>query len=314
LLLNIEEVAMSITAGAWKRFCAAAQSARLSGCLMLTAGVLLFGHAAAQEPAERVTVQLRGGDRVSGALEDLEGGTLFVRVSLHDQRKIPMNDVALIDRVGGASGLPETELRRARTAPVVVLANGRSFDGTLTDVIGGEGSADPARAREYVFRTPDGAERRLRSNEVGRIYTGNYPATPGATGTSGTAPDWGASAAANGRVRVSARESWVDSGVTVRQGQNLQFQAVGQVQLSADKADVATSTGRAERAAMNAPMPSVPAGALIGRIGPTGQPFAIGNLTTVAMPGTGRLYLAVNDDELSDNAGGYEVILSAGTR
>jgi hypothetical protein len=28
------------------------------------------------------------------------------------------------------------------------------------------------------------------------------------------------------------------------------------------------------------------------------------------MPGTGRLYLAVNDDELSDNAGGYEVTLS----
>jgi len=307
---------MSITAGAWKRFCAVAQPARLSGSLMLTAGVLLFGHAAAQEPAERVTVQLRGGDRVSGALEDLEGGTLFVRVSLHDQRRIPIGDVALIDRVGGASGLPETELRHARGAtPIVVLAGGQSFDATLTDVVGGEGSADPARPREYVFRTPDGAERRLRSNEVGRIYTGNYPGTPGATGTSGTAQDWGASAAANGRVRVSAREPWVDSGVTVRHGQNLRFQAVGQVQLSADNADVATSTGRPERFAMNGPLPSVPAGALIGRIGPTGQPFAIGNMTTVAMPGTGRLYLAVNDDELSDNAGGYEVMLSsAGTR
>jgi hypothetical protein len=305
---------MSITAGAWKRFCAVAQPPRLAGSLMLTAGLLLFGHAAAQEPAERVTVELRSGDRVNGALEDLEGGTLFVRVSLHEQRKIPMGDVALIDRVGGASGVPETELRPARAAtPIVVLANGRSFDGTLTDVIGGEGSADPARAREYVFRTPDGAERRLRSNQVGRIYTGNYSGTPGATGTSGTR-DWGGSAAANGRVRVSARESWVDSGVTVRQGQDVRFQTVGQVQLSTDGADVATSAGRSKRAAMNAPMPSVPAGALIGRIGPTGQPFAIGNLATVAMPGTGRLYLAVNDDELSDNAGGYEVILSAGTR
>ena len=118
----------------------------------------------------------------------------------------------------------------------------------------------------------------------------------------------------NGRVRVSAREPWVDSGVTVRQGQNVRFQTVGQVQLSENSSDVATSAGRAERAALNAPMPSVPAGALVGRIGPTGQPFAIGNLSTVVMPGTGRLYLAVNDDELSDNAGGYEVNLSAAPR
>jgi hypothetical protein len=81
---------MSITAGAWKRFCAVAQPPRLAGSLVLTAGLLLFGHAAAQEPAERVTVELRSGDRVNGALEDLEGGTLFVRVSLHEQRKIPM--------------------------------------------------------------------------------------------------------------------------------------------------------------------------------------------------------------------------------
>ena len=300
---------MSKTAGAWKRFCAVAQPARLTGALTLTAGVLLFGPVSAQEPAERVTVQLRGGDRVTGALEDLEGGTLFVRVSLHDQRRIPMSDVALIDRVGGASGLPDTELGRARSAtPIVVLSNGRSFDATLTDIEGGEGSAEPARSREYVFRTTDGAERRLRASEVGRIYTGNYPAIPGATGTSGSRPSSGP--AVNGRVRVSAREPWVDTGVTVRQGQNVQFQTVGQVQLSSDSSDVATSAGRAERAAMNAPMPSVPAGALIGRIGPTGQPFAIGNLTTVAMPGVGRLYLAVNDDDLSDNAGGYEVVLS----
>jgi small nuclear ribonucleoprotein (snRNP)-like protein len=286
-----------------------AQPARLAGGLTLTAGVLLFGPVAAQEPAQKVTVQLRGGDRVSGALEDLEGGTLFVRVSLHDQRKIPMNDVALIDAVGGASGLPETELRRARgDTPIVVLSNGRSFDGTLTDIEGGAGSADPGKAREFVFRLADGGERRLRAPEVGRIYTGNYPGTPGATGTSGS--DWGPSSATNGRVRVSAREPWADTGITVRQGQNVRFQTVGQVRLSTDSSDIATSAGRAERAATNAPMPSVPAGALIGRIGPTGEPFAIGNLSTVAMPGTGRLYLAVNDDELSDNAGGYEVTLS----
>ena len=278
---------MSKTAGAWKRFCAVTQPARLTGGLTLTAGVLMFGPVSAQEPAERVTVQLRGGDRVTGALEDLEGGTLFVRVSLHDQRRIPMSDVALIDRVGGASGLPDTELGGGRGAtPIVVLSNGRSFDATLTDIVGGEGSAEPARPASTCFAPPTGPSAGSRSDEVGRIYTGNYPAHTGRDGHERHMPDWGL-AAVNGRVRVSAREPWVDSGVTVRQGQNVQFQTVGQVQLSSDSSDVATSAGRAERAAMNAPMPSVPAGALIGRIGPTGQPFAIGNLTTVAMPGAG---------------------------
>jgi hypothetical protein len=299
---------------AWKRFCAITQPARLACSATLAAGMFLYGPVAAQEPGDRVTVQLASGERVSGTLEDLEGGTLFVRVTLHDQRKIPMQGVALIDRVGGANGLPETELARARgNSPVVVMANGRSFDGALTDIVGGEGSADPARAREYVFRTPDGAERRLRSAEVGRIYTGNYQGIPGATGTSGreSDPAWSSgSSAVNGRVRVSARESWVDTGITVRQGQNVRFQTVGQARLSTDASDVASPAGRSERPAVRAPMPSVPAGALIGRIGPAGEPFAIGDLQTVAMPGTGRLYLAINDDELSDNAGGYEVVLS----
>jgi hypothetical protein len=299
---------MAITAGAWKRFCGVVQPARRAGSLTLAAGVLLFGPVAAQEAAQKVTVQLRGGERVSGGLEDLEGGTLFIRVSLHDQRKIPMTDVALIDMAGGTAGAPQAELRRARgETPLVVLSNGRSFDGSLTDIAGGEGSADPDKPREFVFRLTDGGERRLRAPEVSRVYTGRYPAS-----ASDTDDDWGASSAANGRVRVSARESWVDTGIAVRQGQNVRFQTVGQVQLSTDPADVATSAGRSERAATEAPMPAVPAGALIGRIGPTGPAFAIGNLSTVVMPGTGRLYLAVNDDELSDNVGGYEVTLSGG--
>lgn len=220
-----------------------------------------------------------------------------------------MSDVALIDRVGGAAGLPETELKAARGAqPVVVLSNGTSLDATLTDIVGGAGSGDPGKSREYVFRTANGAERRLPSSQIGRIYNGNYPgrATDDtASNTSNT------SSSVNGnRIRLSARERWVDTGITVRQGQNIGFQTSGQVQLSTDGNDVAQSHGR-DRTAAAAPVPSAPAGALIGRIGPSGQPFAIGNLSTVAMPGTGRLYLGINDDELSDNNGSFEVVLSA---
>jgi hypothetical protein len=52
----------------------------------------------------------------------------------------------------------------------------------------------------------------------------------------------------------------------------------------------------------------VAAGGLIGRVG-NGQPFGIGNQTSVPMPNDGLLYLSVNDDERSDNAGQFMVQL-----
>jgi hypothetical protein len=297
---------MSSTAATWKRFCGITQPARWAGCLTLSAGLLVFGNVSAQSP-DRVTVQLKSGEKVSGRLEDLERGTLYIRVSLNDQRKIPINDVVLIDQVGGASGLPETELSRARLPqPIVVLSNGSSLEGTLTDVAGGQGSGDESKPREFVFRLPNGAERRLRGEEVGRIYMGNYPdtGTPGATGTSGTtAPSSGL------RVHVNPQQRWTDTGLTVRQGQQVLFNTTGQVQLSVTATDVAQPAG-GNRQASGAPMPAAPAGALIGRIGPNGRAFAVGNLTEVIMPESGRLYLGVNDDELGDNTGAFEVMLS----
>ena len=44
---------------------------------------------AAQEAGDRATVQMRDGTRVEGRIEELAGGTLFLRVALHDQRREP---------------------------------------------------------------------------------------------------------------------------------------------------------------------------------------------------------------------------------
>ena len=53
-------------------------------------------------------------------------------------------------------------------------------------------------------------------------------------------------------------------------------------------------------------MPSVPTGALIGRIG-TGQPFLIGTASSIAAPAAGQLFLGINDSNVSDNQGSYQV-------
>jgi hypothetical protein len=79
----------------------------------------------AQGSTPNVTVQLRDGTKLEGRIEEmLPDGTLFLRVSQHDQRRIPLNNIALIDRVGGASGLPDTELREAAGSEHLLLLSG----------------------------------------------------------------------------------------------------------------------------------------------------------------------------------------------
>src|SRR5262245_8711079 len=90
---------------------------------------------------DRATVQLRDGSKFEGRIEEMTANELFVRVSQNDQRRVPISSVALIDRVGGASGLPDTEIREA-VGPqhLLLLQNGASMKGQLVAIRGGEGS------------------------------------------------------------------------------------------------------------------------------------------------------------------------------
>ena len=256
-----------------------------------------------------VTVQLRDGSRIDGRIEELTAdGTLFVRVSQHDQRRIPISSVALIDRVGGASGLPETELREAvGSHHLLLLNNGTGVRGQLLAIRGGQGSAQEGQPRTYVFRTQDGDQREYQLGQVARVYMGTYPFAAAITGgASSSGLDEGNDTP--GSIRVPATAGWVSTGMSVRQGDVVTFNTTGEVQLSSNGGDRARSAG-SSRTAANSPLPNAAAGALIGRIG-NGPPFGIGDQTSIAMPNAGLLYLAVNDDELSDNSGAFVVRLA----
>lgn len=258
----------------------------------------------AAQDQDRATVQLRDGTKVEGRIEALGQGTLFLRVSLADQRRIPVGSVALIDRRGAASGLPDTEIREARNAEhVLLLADGSSVKGQLVQIRGGEGSGDEGH-RTYIFRTTAGEERSYPPDQVTRIYLGSYPFDASAQ----AAVAQPAFVPAGG-VRVPASASWVATGITVRRGDVVSFDTTGEVQLSDNAADRARSAGT-NRKAQFAPLPEANAGALIGRIGNNGRPFGIGDQASVPMPAAGMLYLAVNDDERGDNAGEFIVVLN----
>jgi hypothetical protein len=253
----------------------------------------------------RATVLLRNGDRVAGLLEDVENNTVYVRVSADDQRRLPVDQVALIDLVGGASGLPETELSVARGANhLALLRGGESIQGRFVDIRGGEEGVTEPHA--LIFRTEAGEERRVSLDQVARIYFGNFPA---ATTVAESAPSSGSTdPLPGGAIRVPANTAWTATPLTVRKGDRVVFNVSGQVQLSSDAKDVAESAGSlTQRRAANAPLPQNFAGALIGRVG-NSAPFPIGNVTTpVTMPADGQLYLGINDDEVSDNTGEFVV-------
>ena len=248
----------------------------------------------------RVTVQTRSGERISGLLQDIENGTVFVRTSQHDQRRLPIGDVVLIDLVGGASGLPDSELSvAARSEHLVILRNGSSWTGQFVDVRGGEASAAPGTQHALVFRASNGEERRVDLGQVGRIYLGNYPYTAAVNNTPTAVPA--------GAIRVPGNAAWVPTGILVRSGDRISFNTSGQVQLSEDPGDVAEAAGSARgRKAAGSPIPNDLSGALIARIG-RGAPFAIGNQESVTMPARGELFLGVNDDHVGDNRGEFLV-------
>jgi hypothetical protein len=108
-------------------------------------------------------------------------------------------------------------------------------------------------------------------------------------------------------VDPSAR--WTDTGIDVRAGDTLTFDADGRISLSDNPGDEATASGSATgRRAANAPLTSAPAGGLIARIG-NRAPVYVGNRQALRVPASGRLYLGVNDDHLADNQGQYRVTI-----
>jgi hypothetical protein len=252
--------------------------------------LLVTSAAYAQESA---TLTLRNGEKVNGQLVDLGGVGYTVRVN-GNERNIPQNDVAVIDFAGGS--MTDADWAKVTEGqPVVQLKSGETINGTLADI----GGSSPLR---LTIRTASG-ERDFSSNEVGRIILArpsNAVATSGSNAA--LAPATGAG------ISVSPKQQWTSTGLTVKKGEMLSFNATGEVQLSTDANDVATPFGaKGGRKAANSPVPSALAGALIGRIGPNGQPFPIGSGVTVPMPAAGQLFLGVNDDGLADNQGEFRV-------
>jgi hypothetical protein len=143
--------------------------------------------------------------------------------------------------------------------------------------------------------------------------TGSYlpdPRSAGVVGTRGQVGTSGQLQAASRTITVPGNRQWTATNIRVNEGDVIRFQTTGEIRFSANAADNASSAGSlAQKYVSGAPLPRALAGALIGRID-NGAPFGIGNQTSLTMPATGTLYLGVNDDNVSDNSGQFQVVMS----
>jgi hypothetical protein len=109
-------------------------------------------------------------------------------------------------------------------------------------------------------------------------------------------------------ITVVADSTAVDTGVDVRAGQTVYFEASGTVQWGPGSRD---DPAGAKNAAYNAnrPMPGRPPAALIGAIGRDSTDyFFIGDdRGPMRMRSAGRLILRINDDYVKDNRGSFRV-------
>ena len=193
----------------------------------------------------------------------------------------------------------------ALLADVLVLRNGTRVQGELITVRNG--------VIEFEEQRSGGRGRVLRVDreEVVRIELDRYGGDGGWPGGGGG--DVGGGNRPPGMrervVNVGASVQWNDTGIDVRSGQPLFFNASGQVRWGRDRRDGPEGENNSPNNP-GRPMPNRPGAALIGRVGGSDDPFFIGGSNGgIRVRSGGRLYLGINDEVLTDNSGAFRVIV-----
>jgi hypothetical protein len=108
----------------------------------------------------------------------------------------------------------------------------------------------------------------------------------------------------------NANNGWTNSGLVVRKGQRLRITASGRVSLGRGR--FSTPVGLATISDNEKLMRNEPTGALIAVIGDDNDDFIlIGPKRDFVAQRDGVLFLGVNEGDLSDNTGSYDIVIEA---
>ncbi len=115
----------------------------------------------------------------------------------------------------------------------------------------------------------------------------------------------------NSRVRAdNAANGWTNSGLVARRGQRIRINASGRITLGGGR--ISTPTGLTGVQDNEKLMRSYPTGGLIAVIGDDNDDFIfVGNRREFIAQRDGVLFLGINEGNLNDNTGGYDVVIEA---
>jgi hypothetical protein len=204
----------------------------------------------------------------------------------------------LIGAIGNDSRAPIFELgsRREFTAD----RNGRLF------LTANRGSFSDARGS---FNVQIRSERSLNARDTGEVDRG-----PGIRSRNRDRNDRERSQPQEITINVPGTSRGTDTGIDVRAGDPITITATGSVIAGRRIGEVGPEGARSSGLGSvigTRPVPTAGAGALIAYIRtPTGQlsqAYLIGSQLTTTVPVDGRLILAINDDDYSDNGGSFTV-------
>jgi hypothetical protein len=283
-------------------------SRRFISAVALVAGLGMYALA-----AEQATFILNNGERRTGELSASgPDAANFVngQLTLNGQ-PVPLDQVAVIDMTGGGAP-PSIELSRvpATGGQAVVMKSGHAEGGKFVNIVRGD---------TLLWQDHNGEQQQYPLRDVTRIYLNSTNAhaayrAPASSSPASTAAPVGtagqAQPSAGGmRVNVNANQ-WTDSGMTVKAGDMVSFQASGQINFGQSPGQQAGPDGNPASHSPNYPIPALNVGTLIGKVG-SSAPFGIGNNTApIKMPANGKLLLGVNDNELKDNSGTFSVTIT----
>ena len=184
-------------------------------------------------------------------------------------------------------------------ADTLILRDGRRVDGELIAVTGATVEFRDARGRSRIVRIDREEVRAIELDST--VLAGGISAAP-------VRPR----GLREKDLIVSGDVPFIDTGIDVRPGQHVYFEAAGNVWWKRNQKTGPAGETRSDRERdARRPMPHRPLAALIGKVGHESADlfFIGGDPGPIRMQSAGRLFLGVNDDYFEDNHGNFLVVV-----
>lgn len=263
------------------------------------------------------TIRLKDGSIIKGTIVNFADGRFTVSVGDGARRReltLAADEIASIDfephtPANSTSARNNQPANNPKIVPVSTKTQPKVDTAAAPRVQPGDDESDSIKAPPRVTVTdnmksqpPQQPRSNTASNSTQRPVVRTPPATsqPGSTGTA---------KAITFNVRVLADNTsngWTNSGFVVKKGQRIRVTGSGTVSLG--KGRTTTASGLDDLDDPSKLLKSVPTGALLAVIGDDNNDFIyIGESREFTAGRDGALYLGVNEGNLNDNSGAFDV-------